>query len=307
MRHCAQLPCQWGENVEEKGMRDGGTRQRRAGQGTGNRPTRNDRHWSFVIGHLAKGREQATGNRKRARGGQARGLSLAARGSSLVASWIQGARELPKRQTAADGRESGTVKSIADCGVKGKKPKTGVGPEHFGPPVSAVYPPVLVAGWVMGCSRPAREDRRAGPPEAGKPGLLPVRCRPWPGWQSGLHRCIDRTPNVPHLELSRYLNRKKNGVSPEKTVARKDLLCAALPVSLTDAISLEDGGVGVYAALSGNSRGAHYGCKEAVLEGEVRGQEVCRRAPGASEVPCRRQEAPRQDRRSRPSPPGRYP
>jgi len=36
--------------------------------------------------------------------------------------------------------------------------------------------------------------------------------------------------------------------------ARKDLLCDALSVSLTDAISLEDGGVGVYAAGSGGKR-----------------------------------------------------
>ena len=48
----------------------------------------------------------------------------------------------------------------ADCGVKGEKPKTGVGPEHFGPPVAEVYPPVLVAGWVMACGRPVKEARR---------------------------------------------------------------------------------------------------------------------------------------------------
>jgi hypothetical protein len=65
----------------------------------------------------------------------------------------------------------------AECGVKGKKPKTGVGLEHFGPPVAAVYPPVLVAGWGMPCGRPAKEARRAGrgchPCDAGHGRSLP--------------------------------------------------------------------------------------------------------------------------------------
>ena len=49
---------------------------------------RNDRHSSFVIGHLPRVRN---GEREPARGGQAR---------------ERGARKLPKRHTAADGRET---------------------------------------------------------------------------------------------------------------------------------------------------------------------------------------------------------
>jgi hypothetical protein len=63
---------------------------------------------------------------------------------------------------------------LADCGVKGKKPKTGVGPEHFGPPVAAVYPPVFVAGWVMGRERT---------------GLPPARCVPWPHPTTATGQC----------------------------------------------------------------------------------------------------------------------
>ena len=43
---------------------------------------------------------------------------------------------------------------------------SGVGPEHFGLPVAAVYPPVLVAGWVMGRGgevHGARPSPRAAP------------------------------------------------------------------------------------------------------------------------------------------------
>ena len=51
---------------------------------------------------------------------------------------------------------------------------SGVGPEHFGPPVAAVYPPAWVAGWVMGC---------------GRPGLPPVRCGPWPHPTAATGQC----------------------------------------------------------------------------------------------------------------------
>ena len=70
------------------------------------------------------------------------------------------------------------------------------------------------------------------------------------GVEAGVHRRGDGARRRQHVA---------------RNVARKDLLCAALSVSLPDAISFEDGGVGVYAALCGGKRTLGHGWGKAVL------------------------------------------
>ena len=77
---------------------------------------RNDRHWSFVIGHWprAGNGERGTGNGEQKTRQRRAGSWPVARRSRLVARGFldsgdkgRGARKLPKRQTAASGREAG--------------------------------------------------------------------------------------------------------------------------------------------------------------------------------------------------------
>ena len=85
-----------------------------------------------------------------------------------------------RRRPTAGNRESGFEIGDSGAGKWGcsmfgvglRAP--GFGPEQFGPPVATVYPPVLVAGCVMGC---------------GRPGLPPVRCGPWPHPTAATGQC----------------------------------------------------------------------------------------------------------------------
>ena len=121
-----------------------------------------DRHsWAYaVVDNLLQknndgNRERGTGNRKPPRGGTTviRPLSLVIlqRQPNRRRNGERGTRELPKRQTAADGRESGggepafvsARRNYGGQAGKGGASMSGVGPEHFGPPVATVYPPVV--------------------------------------------------------------------------------------------------------------------------------------------------------------------